>query len=422
MTADLSSLKRGNLTHLHDLIPEFDVELRRIAAWWLENAVDHDRGGYFGEVDLAANPVYETPRSVILVARILWFFSTAALHLRDAQLVRQAERARDYLLSTFFDDAYGGVSWAVDREGRVQNGRKQAYAQAFAVYGLAACHRLTGDRESADAAFALFEVLETKFHDGGGDGYWEAFARDWSPVRDMRLSDKDDHAPKSMNTHLHIMEAYAELYRARPAPALETALRRLVGLHLDRIVAPDGRRLRLFFSEDWRDLSRTVSFGHDIEAAWLLFDAAETLGDKALLRRAERAAVSLADEVLCAGVGDRGEVFNEKDLATGAVERTRIWWVQAEAMVGFMNAFELTGERRFADAARASWSFITHHIIDYDGEWRGASNLDSAVEPRWAGPWKACYHNGRAMIEMSTRLRRLGEGPGLKSSLKSSPR
>ena len=408
MTADLPSLKRGRLARLYTLAPEFDDELRRIAAWWLEHAVDHDKGGYFGEVDLSGKPVHETPRSVILAARILWFFSAAALHTGERRFVPQAERARDYLLSVFVDESHGGVYWSVDRDGGVQNSRKQAYAQAFAIYGLAACHRLTGDRESVNAAFSLFDVLEERFHDPEHGGYWEAFARDWSPIADMRLSDKDDDAPKSMNTHLHIMEAYAELYRARPTPALERALRSLITLHLDRIIAPDGRRLRLFFSKDWKDLSRTISLGHDVEAGWLLFDAAETLGDGDLASRAARAAVSLADEVLRTGAGERGEVFNEKDLATDEIDRSRIWWVQAEAMVGFMNAFELTGEQRFADAARASWDFTRRYVIDRAGEWRGLSALDGRAEPYWAGPWKACYHNGRAMLEMSARLRRLG--------------
>lgn len=411
MTAKLYALQREKLTALYHLVPEFEAELQRIASWWLKHVVDKEMGGYFGEVDLAAEPVHQTPRSIILASRILWFFSSAAQHAQNAQFAEEAGRARDYLLSAFWDEDHGGVFWSVDRQGRVQSYRKQAYAQAFAIYGLAAYGRLTGDEDSLNAAFALFDVLEEKFQDAEHGGYWEAFDRDWSPIADMRLSDKDDYAPKSMNTHLHIMEAYAELCRARPTPALEKALRRLIELHLDRIIAPDGRRLRLFFSDDWRDLSRSVSFGHDIEAGWLLFDAAQTLGDKPLLQHAERAAVSLAGEVLRSGVGERGEVFNEKDLATGAVERSRIWWVQAEAMIGFMNAFELTGERRFADAAQASWAFIVDHVIDGGGEWRAASNLDKPSESYWAGPWKACYHNGRAMMEMSTRLRRLGGDP-----------
>lgn len=408
MTVDDISLQRESLTEVFDLVPEFEGELQRIASWWLAHAVDHDKGGYFGEVDLAGRPVHETPRSIILIARILWFFSSAALHTRDPKLVHEAQRARDYLLSVFVDGDYGGVVWACDRDGQVQNSRKQAYAQAFAIYGLAAHHRLTGDKMSIDAAFALVEVLETRFYDPEYGGYFEAFSRDWTAIADMRLSDKDDNTPKSMNTHLHVMEAYAELYRTHPTPALETALRRIIELHFDRIIAPDGRRLRLFFSKDWKDLSQFISFGHDIEAAWLLYDAADTLGDKALLQRAERIAVSLAEEVLCAAAGDRGETFNEKNLVTGAVANARIWWVQAEAMVGFMNAFELTGDRRFAEAVRNSWQFIGRHIIDHAGEWRGLSSIDDKVDSCWAGPWKACYHNGRAMIEMLVRLRRLG--------------
>lgn len=407
MTVNLSSQRRAGLQHLVGLAPEFEAELRRIAAWWLTHAVDSEKGGYFGEIDLAGNPVHQTPRTIILITRILWFFSSAALHTGDARYGKQAIRARDYLLSTFVDKHYGGVCWAVDRDGRIHNSRKQAYAQAFAIYGLAACYRLTGDQESIHAALRLFEILETYFQDGDHGGYWEAFSRDWSPIADMRLSDKDDNAPKSMNTHLHITEAYAELYRAKQNSAIAEALRRSIELHLDRIIAPNGRRLSLFFSNDWKDLSQFVSFGHDIEASWLLCDAAETLGDKRLLQRAEEVAVTLVDEVLGAASGDQGEIFNEKDFETGAVDGARIWWVQAEAMIGFMNAFELSGAERFSEACVSSWAFIQKHIIDDAGEWRGLSDLDDTIEPHWAGPWKACYHNGRAMIEMSMRLRRL---------------
>jgi mannobiose 2-epimerase len=406
MTVDLSSIPRGGLANLHSLAPEFDTEMERIAAWWLAHAVDNDNGGYFGEVDLSGAPIHETPRSVILIARILWFFSAAAKHGQNQFFDQQAERACDYLLSAFIDSDNGGVFWAVDREGRACNTRKQAYAQAFAIYGLAAFHRLTEDAKAIDTAYSLFGLLEKRFHDHAYGGYWEAFSGNWSPIADMRLSDKDNNTPKSMNTHLHIMEAYAELYRARPNAALKAALRRIVELHLDRIMTPCGQRLRLFFSREWEELSHTVSFGHDIEAAWLLCDAAETLGEAALTERARRAAVSLAEEVLRSAVGGRGDVFYEKDLSTGRVERARVWWVQAEAMVGFMNAFELTKDKRFADAVRASWSFIRRHVIAPDGEWRGLSDIDKNVEPRWAGPWKACYHNGRSMIEMSVRVRR----------------
>ena len=407
MTVDLSSSQREGSARLHELAAEFEVELHRIAAWWLTHAVDHNAGGYHGEIDLQGNPIHDTPRSVILISRILWFFSAAALRTGEARYAQQAMRARDYLLSTFIDPRHGGVYWAADRDGAVKSSRKQAYAQAFAIYGLAACRRLTGDEASLEAATALFGVLETRFYDPVHGGYWEAFSRDWSPIVDMRLSDKDSNTPKTMNTHLHIMEAYTELYRAHPTPAVGKALRHSVQLHLDRIVAPDAWRLRLFLSADWEDLSETLSFGHDIEASWLLFDAATALGDEALMKRAAAASIALARAVLEGGVGDRGEVFNEKNLATGTVNRTRIWWVQAEALVGFMNAFELTGDSDFADAVRMSWRFIDRHVIDRDGEWRGVSDLDETAEPFWAGPWKACYHNGRAMLELRTRLRRL---------------
>lgn len=402
----LADVKNADLD-LSLLAQEFDNELQRIAAWWLENAVDRKNGGYFGLIDYSGVPSADAPRSIILVSRVLWFFSAAACAFDEAEYKAEAACARDYLLDVFWDKEHGGVVWTVDVDGAALNTRKQGYAQAFALYGFAACHRALGDRLSFEAAQALFDILETRFHDTLQGGYWEAFARDWSEIDDVRLSEKDIDAPKSMNTHLHIMEAYTELYRAAPTQTVADALRRLIEVHLDRILTPDGRHLRLFWTSDWTDRSKAVSFGHDIEASWLLCEAAEALGDDALIARVQAASVLLAEAVLCEAKGPNNEVFNDRDLVTGAVDETRIWWVQAEALVGFMNAFGINGEARFLDAACGCWRFIRDNIIDFDGEWRSESRLDPPHDALWLGPWKACYHNGRAMMEARRRALQL---------------
>jgi mannobiose 2-epimerase len=321
-----------------------------------------------------------------------------------------ADRALDELTGRFWDAVHGGTYWMLDGRGRPLSDRKQTYALAFSLYGLVEYHRATGSAEALERAKALHRAIEAHASDPARGGYGEARARDWSPLADVRLSEKDLNAPKSMNTHLHVMEAYASLLRAWDDPGLRERLRALVALHLNRILDPATGHLVLFFGEGWTPLSRTVSYGHDIEASWLLVEAAEATGDRALLERARAAAVRMARVCLAEGTdAEHGGVYAERH-EDGRLDDEKHWWMQAEAVVGFLNAYELTGEGRFLDAAERAWGFVERFLIDREhGEWRWRTRRDGERIPGLpkVEPWKCPYHNSRAALETIARVARL---------------
>lgn len=393
---------------LQTLKPAFQAELDRLCEWWQVNAVDAENGGFYGEIALDGAPVKMAPKGAIYMARILWFFSMVSLRSGEDVHKEMALRARDFLLDHFIDTQHGGVFWEVDAKGVPTNTRKQGYALAFAIYGLAAHARSCGDEKSLTQAIVLFDTIEAHYLDAERGGYWEAFGRDWAPISDVRLSEKDDGAPKTMNTHLHILEAYTELYRSAPLPRVRGALANLIKLHNEKIYRKDIGHLRLFWQDDWTDVSQDVSFGHDIEASWLMWEAADILGNKTILEQTRPIAMHLAETVYDEAIGKAGELYNERRFLNGHLDTTRIWWSQAEALVGFLNAYQLSGHDKFANAAAASWDFITQYVISEGREWNWFSDLDvGETSPYQAGHWKSCYHNGRAMIECLERLETL---------------
>ena len=381
-----------------------------VLPFWIREGVDEDNGGFRGHLsdEGVASPL--APKGGVLCARILWTFAAAMRRTGQGEHRRMADRAYAYLRDRFFDPDHGGIYWMLDHAGRPLSDRKQTYALAFGVYALAEYHRATGVAEALERAIALHRSLEAHARDAAGGGYWEARARDWGRLDDVRLSDKDLNAPKSMNTHLHVMEAYANLVRAWNDPALRERLRALVALHLDRIVDAASGHLVLFFDERWQPLSCTVSFGHDIEASWLLVEAAELAGDEALRQRAKAAARRLARVTLAEGVDpEHGGLFAERREDCRRDDEKH-WWMQAEAVVGFLNAYELTGEEAYLAAAERTWAFVELFLIDrVHGEWRWRVRRDGSPIPGLPKiePWKCPYHNSRAAFEVADRVARL---------------
>ncbi len=381
-----------------------------VLPFWAREAVDEENGGFLGLLSEDAVPEPLAPKGGVLCARILWTYSAALSRSGDPVHRRMADRAFDELTGRFWDPEHGGTYWMLDGRGRPLSDRKQTYALAFSLYGLVEYHRATGSAEALERAVELHRAIEAHASDPAHGGYGEARARDWGPLADVRLSEKDLNAPKSMNTHLHVMEAYASLLRAWDDPGLRERLRAVVALHLDRILDPATFHLVLFFDERWAPLSRTVSYGHDIEASWLLVEAAEAAGDPALLERAKAAAVRMARVTLAEGVdAEHGGVFAERH-EDGRLDDEKHWWMQAEAVVGFLNAYELTGEPTFLDAAERAWRFASRFLIDREhGEWRWRTRRDGARIPGLpkVEPWKCPYHNSRAALETIARVARL---------------
>lgn len=387
---------------------DFQQELANILTYWATHAPDAAHGGFYGQLanDNQPNPL--APKGSVLNARILWTFAAAYGHTRDAAHLAVARRAYDYLTTHFLDPDFGGVYWMVDYQGQPLDTKKQVYALAFSLYGLAEYFRASGEPAALAHAQALFRTIEARSFDPLRGGYFEAFARDWQPLADLRLSAKDANEKKTTNTHLHILEAYATLYQVWPDAALGQQLHALLAHFAGRIIDPQTHHLTLFFDEHWHPKPDVISFGHDVEAAWLLLEAAQVLGEPGLVAQFRRLAVQLA-AAAAEGLAPDGSLRYEREPG-GRWAADRHWWVQAEAVVGFYNAYQVSGDAQFRAYSAGAWRFIQQHLLDLErGEWYWGVRPDYSLMPGQdkAGPWKCPYHNGRACLEM---LRRLGAG------------
>jgi mannobiose 2-epimerase len=389
-----------------DYIRRIEGDLRgNILPFWIKRVIDADGDAFFGSLtnDLVVDRAAE--RGSLLTSRILWTYSAAYAEYRDPAYLEMANCAYNDLIRHFRDAEHGGFWWSVAAGGSVLRDRKQVYGQAFAVYALTEYHVATGRREALDEAIVTYRLIEKHTRARRG-GYLEAFGRAWEPIEDMRLSAVDLNEPKSQNTHLHIMEAYTRLLLVWPDPGLRAVLADLVGIMLDRIVDPVTGHLGLFFAEDWSLRYDKISYGHDIEGAWLLTWAADALRDPGLAARIRTLALKIADVTLAEGVDTDGGVYNQGG-PTGLTDANKEWWPQAEAVVGFLNAFELSGQERYLEAAYRTWNFIEAHLIDRrNGEWfRGVTRegqvLDNELKVSF---WKCPYHNGRTGLEAVRRL------------------
>jgi mannobiose 2-epimerase len=382
-----------------------------ILPFWMRHTLDRENGGFYGAVGCNLEVEKEAPRAAVINARILWTFSAAA-KLGDPQYLETAAWAYDYLVGKFWDKDYGGIYWMLDWKGNPFNGRKQIYAQAFAIYGLAEYFRATGKPESLDLARQLFWLIEEKSRDAACGGYIEACSREWGALEDQRLSEKDLNSPKSMNTHLHIMEAYTNLLRVWPSPELKARHKELLEVTMDRIVDGPTARFKLFFDNQWNSLNDHVSYGHNIEGSWLLYEAAEVLGDTALVERARKLSVRMAEAVHREALDKDGSIFYEADSKGALIDPNKHWWAQAEAVVGFYNAYQLTGDERFRTQAARVWEYIEDKVVDrIHGEWHAKLKPDGApftaaedADACLVGPWKCPYHNARVCLEMMHRL------------------
>jgi cellobiose epimerase len=376
-----------------------------ILPFWMERTL-LAAGGFVGAMDnaLAVDPAAE--RGALLTSRILWTFAAAYARYRRPAYLKVAEHAYRDLIVRFYDHDHGGFYWSIASDGAVLRNRKQIYGQAFAVYALAELYGATGRKDVLELAVGTFRRIEAHGRDPEHGGYLEAFGRKWEAIEDMRLSAVDLNEPKSQNTHLHVMEAYARLYSVWPDPELRRALAGVIEVMLGRIVDPRSGHLGLFFARNWELRSDRVSYGHDIEAAWLLCAAAECVGDPALIDRTRALALTIADVTLAEGVDADGGVYNEGGPA-GLTNTNKEWWLQAEAVVGFLCAYEIGGNPAHLGAALRSWDFIESRLIDRErGEWfrgvtREGGRLGGELKVSF---WKCPYHNGRTGLEATRRL------------------
>ena len=393
--------------NIAELKQEMEATLTsNILPFWMERMTDEERGGFYGRITGEGVVMPQAEKGAILNARILWTFSAAYRLLHREEYLQTATRAKRYLIDHFYDAEFGGVYWSLDCEGRPLDTKKQIYALGFAIYGLSEYHRATGDAEALEYAIRMFESIEAHSFDTVKNGYCEALTREWGEIADMRLSEKDENERKTMNTHLHILEPYTNLYRVWKDTRLEGQLRNLILLFVDKILNHKTGHLELFFSDDWRSKYRIVSYGHDIEASWLIHEAALVLGDHALLDKVEPLVeyiAAAADE----GLNPDGSLIYESFLSKGKDDCDLHWWVQAENVVGHVNLYQHFGDEVALRKAFRCWEFIKAHLIDTEGgEWYWSLRADGTVNlvDDKAGFWKCPYHNGRMCMEIMERF------------------
>ena len=392
-----------------DLAARAGADLRgNLLPYWMRVAPDPASGAFVGTVDSKEQARSDVPRGSLLTSRILWTFSAAHRRWPDAGYLGMAQRARDDMLANFWDKANGGVYWSVNPDGSPLDTRKQVYGQAFAIYALTELSLATGEREPLERAIGLYELLEAHARDRVHGGYSEMLSADWKPVPAHGAAVMHAAASKSQNTHLHVMEAYSNLLRAWPDDRLRAAQRALVGTMLDNVLDRHTWHLGLFFDDDWRLVSGDeISYGHDIEAAWLLTEAAEGVGDPALVARAREAAVEIARVTLAEGIDEDGALFYE-GRSGGPTNFQKDWWPQAEGVVGFLNAWQISGDARFLHAAERMWALIEERFVDREhGGWFNALSREGKPLPLpKIGFWKCPYHNGRAAMQIIDRAPR----------------
>ncbi|GHT13947.1 cellobiose 2-epimerase [Bacteroidia bacterium] len=390
---------------MQTLKSELHSELtKNILPYWIQKMPDHEQGGFYGRIDGEEGLHKTANKGAVLNARIFWTFSAAYRLEKNPKYLEIAKRAYQYISDYFIDKKNGGIYWELDYKGAPVNPRKQIYAQGFALYGFSEFYRATGQPEALEVAKSLFYLIEKHAYDPEFGGYIEAQTEDWQTIEDMRLSERDANAPKSMNTHLHILEPYTNLLRIWKAPELVEAQTRLIHNFCDHIVSAKTKHLELFFDRNWVSKYNIISYGHDIESAWLLFEAAEVLGDTVLIDKVKQLSIEIV-EASYEGLQPDGSMIYEK-THEGHVDTDRHWWIQAETIVGSTYAYLISGNEKYLTVAKNTWEYIKKQIIDKEnGEWVWSASADGTQNRRddKAGFWKCPYHNARMCMELITK-------------------
>jgi mannobiose 2-epimerase len=378
--------------------------------FWCGPALDTKNGGWMGWLSNDLKPDRTQPKGLIVNARILWTFSAVCRVRPQPVYEEMAHRAFDFVMNKFWDTKHGGAFWRLDDTGKVLDDSKKIYGQAFYIYALAEFHRAFGNKTALERAKELFALIEAHAHDMRFGGYIEVCKRDWSEAgTEARLSDKDMYEKKSMNNHLHVLEAFTNLHRVWPDERVKARLRELIEIFPARILDAHTKHLHHFFDEKWHVRSDTYTFGHDIEASWLLCEAAEELQDKKLLSQMRALATEMSEITFNEGLAADGALCYE-GKAGKCINPHCECWPQAEAMVGFTNAFEISGDAKFLAAAMGVWDYIQRHLVDrVYGEWFWRIGADGKPDPTLpkVSEWKGPYHASRACLELMRRLEKI---------------
>lgn len=404
--SDKTTGKTDPKIRMNQLKTEVSANLtQNLLPYWSGKMVDYVHGGFYGRISSTDQVFPDEDKGGILNARILWTYSSAYRVLKDTAYLRLATRAKNYIITHFIDKEFGGAFRSVKSNGEPSDTRKQIYTQSFFIYGLTEYYRATSDNEALKTAQDIFECLEKYALDKESNGYYEVFTRDWKRTRDRLIGEKSDNDEKTMNTSIHVMEAYTNLYRVWPDKRMAERLRNMVELFLDKIVDKKTFHLICFLDRNWNSTSTIDSYGHDIESSWLVYEAAGLLKDPVLLARVRETSIKIANAA-AEGLQPDGSMIDEKDYGTGSVRAGRSWWPQVETIVGYMNAYELTGNEKYLDYSISNWKYTKDHFVDNkNGGWYPSVNAAGVVgRGDKGGFWTCPYHNSRMSLEIIERV------------------
>lgn len=364
---------------------------------------DEENGGFYGYLSYDLKLDKKAVKGCILNSRILWFFSNAYMVLGDHSLLESATHAYQFLKEHCVDDEFGGVFWSLTYDGKPEDTTKHTYNQAFSIYALASYYDASKNPEALEIAWKLYDLVESKCKDEYG--YLEAFTRSFEPEENDKLSENGVIAEKTMNTLLHVFEAYTELYRVTKEEKVAKQIRFMMDIIKDKVFNKEIGRQEVFFDKKWNTLIDLYSYGHDIETAWLVDRGLEVLDDEAYTNMLSPITKIITENIYNRAYIDHSLV-NESE--NGVVDTTRVWWVQAEAVVGFLNGYQKQGDKKFLDASVDIWNYIKKYFIDKrnGSEWFWSVKEDHTPDEKpIVEPWKCPYHNGRMCFEVLRRMK-----------------
>ncbi|WP_433764476.1 AGE family epimerase/isomerase [Flavobacterium ginsenosidimutans] len=384
---------------------ELTAELDSILKYWSQRTIDDQNGGFVGQIDFNDHLIANAEKGSVLNTRILWTFSASYQTTKNENHKKLAKRAFEFLAAYFYDTQFGGLFWSINEDKTPKDTKNQIYALAFAIYGLSEYYTISKEERALEIAKNLYAKIQEHSYDKLNKGYFEAFTRDWQPIEDLRLSAKDANEKKTMNTHLHIIEGYVNLYKVWKDEKLHQDIVELLETIEKYFINTETGHLRLFFDENWKEKPDVISYGHDIEAAWLLQQCAEISGNETLIANFKKHAVQITN-VTMEGLDSDGGLWYEYDPEKKKLIPEKHWWPQAEALIGFYNAYQLTGKEEYLDIVYKIWKFTKKYMIDHqNGEWFwGVYDDYSIMKKDKAGFWKCPYHNGRACLELIARI------------------
>ena len=401
------------IDQLDFLKKEVLAEHANILKFWGNNTIDEENGGFIGQIysNMTKNP--KADKGVIVNARITWAYSAAYIYTGNYEYLKLATRAYNYLLTKFYNHQNDGVSFMNDYKGYPTDDRNLVIADAFVIYAFSEYYRATKSDQALKYTLNLFNSLEKYSIDNVNNGYFESFSKKWEKLDDMRMYSGDVDAKKTMNANFHLMVAYANIYREYKDERVKNALEGLIKVLMENIIDKERGSCKLFFNENWEEIQSDDNYGLDIEASWLLLDAAQVLGEKNLTEDAKNISIKIVEHCLTYGYDTDGGMMNGGNDEKGATNKDKSWWAQAESVIAFINAYQITNDRKYLAKALLTWDFIKKYVIDHkNGEWYGTVRNDDHkpnLDEDKAGPWKCPYHNSRMGLQVAERVDKIIE-------------